>query len=80
MEIKENMVETNLNKVRNYLPHEVVRIVNMKQCLLYIKSGVYPIDIYASIDDKTNQAILAMVFLKEDTSEVYKKWCNYDLV
>lgn len=74
------MVETNLNKVRNYLPHEVVRIVNMKQCLLYIKSGVYPIDIYASIDDKTNQAILAMVFLKEDTSEVYKKWCNYDLV
>lgn len=73
------MVETNLTKVRDYLPREVVRIVNMKQCLLYIKSGVYPIDIYASIDDKSNKAILAMVFLKEDTAEVYKKWCNYDL-
>lgn len=73
------MVETNLKKARDYLPREVVRIVNMKQCLLYIKFGVYPIDIYTSIDEKTNQAILAMVFLKEDTTEVYKKWCNYDL-
>ncbi len=73
------MVQTNLGKARDYLPHEVVRIVNMKQCLLYIKSGVYPIDIYASIDEKTDNAILAMVFLKNDTTEVYKKWCNYEL-
>ena len=73
------MVETNLKNSRDYLPHEVVRIVNMKQALLYIKYGIYPIDIYTSIDDKTNNAILAMVFLKKDTSEVYKKWCNYEL-
>ena len=73
------MVETNLKNARDYLPHEVVRIVNMKQALLYIKSGIYPIDIYTSIDDKTNNAILAMVFLKKDTSEVYKKWCNHEL-
>lgn len=73
------MVETNLKGTRDYLPHEVVRIVNPKQYLLYVKSGVYPIDIYASIDDKTDKAILAMVFLKDDTAEVYKKWCNYEL-
>ena len=73
------MVQTNLGKARDYLPHEVVRIVNMKQCLLYVKSGVYPIDIYASIDEETDNAILAMVFLKSDTTEVYKKWCNYEL-
>lgn len=73
------MVETNLKNARDYLPHEVVRIVNMKQALLYIKNQVYPIDIYTSIDDKTNNAILAMVFLKKDTVEVYKKWCNYNL-
>ena len=36
-------------------------------------------DMYASIDDKTNNSILAMVFLKEDTADVYKKWCNYEL-
>lgn len=73
------MIKTNLKKARDYLPNEVIRIVNPKQFLLYIKSGIYPIDIYASIDEKTNKAILAMVFLKADTTEVYKKWCNYDL-
>ncbi len=73
------MIETNLKKSRDYLLHEVVRIVNPKQQLLYIKNNVYPIDIYTSIDDKTDNAILAMVFLKEDTIEVYKKWCNYEL-
>ena len=72
------MVKTNL-KPRDYLPHEVVRIVNPKQYLLYIKNGVYPVDMYASIDDKTNSSILAMVFLKEDTTNVYKKWCNYPI-
>ena len=73
------MIETNLKTVRNYLPYEVVRIVNPKQYLLYIKNNVYPIDLYASIDEKTNNSILAMVFLKNDTTEVYKKWCNYEL-
>lgn len=73
------MVETNFKKTRDYLPHEVVRIVNPKQQLLYIKNNVYPIDIYTSIDDKTDNAILAMVFLKSDTTEIYQKWCNYDL-
>ena len=43
------MVKTNL-KPRDYLPHEAVRIVNPKQSLLYIKNGVFPIDMYASID------------------------------
>ena len=73
------MVKTNLYKARDYYPQEVIRIVNPKQYLLYIKNNVYPLDIYTSIDDTTNNAILAMVFLKSDTTEVYKKWCNYDL-
>lgn len=72
------IIRTNL-KPRDYTQKEVVRIVNPKQCLLYIKNGIYPIDIYTSIDDETDNATLAMVFLKKDTSEVYKKWCNYDL-
>lgn len=71
-------VKSNL-KPRSYTQNEVVRIVNQKQHLTYIKNGVYPIDMYASIDEKTDNTILAMIFLKEDTSEVYKKWCNYEL-
>ena len=72
------MIKTNL-KPRNYSIHEVVRIVNRKQYLLYIKNGVYPIDMYTSIDEDTNNIILAVVFLKEETTEVYKKWCNHEL-
>ena len=71
-------VKTNL-KPRDYIPSEIVRIINPKQYLSYIKHGVYPIDMYSSMDEKTNNIILAMIFLKEDTSEVYKKWCNYEL-
>lgn len=72
------IINTNL-KPRNYAPNEVVRIVNPKQYLLYIKNDVYPIDMSASLDDKTNNVILAMIFLKSETTEVYKKWCNYEL-
>lgn len=73
------MIKTNL-KPRDYSIYEVVRIVNPKQYLLYIKNSVYPIDMYTSIDADTNNIILAVVFLKEETTEVYKKWCNHELV
>ena len=72
------MVKTNL-KPRDYKPKEVVRIINPKQYLLYIKNHVYPIDMSTSIDDETNNIILEMIFLKSDTIEVYKKWCAYEL-
>lgn len=71
-------VETNL-KSMDYLLKDVVRIVNPKQQLLYIKNQVYPIDIYTSIDDKTGNSLIVMIFLKRDTSEVYQKWCNHEL-
>lgn len=71
-------VETNL-KPRDYLHHEVVRIVNPKQCMLYIKNEVFPIDIYTSIDDKTGNDIVVMIFLKEETRDVFKKWCDHEL-
>ena len=70
--------ETRL-KPRDYLHNEVVRIVNPRQCMLYIKNKVYPIDIYTSLDDKTDRDVVVMIFLKEDTKEVFQKWCNYEL-
>ena len=72
------MIKTNL-KSRDYDLRNVVRIVNNRQQILYIKNEVYPIDLYTSIDDKTGNSILVMIFLKEETTEVYKKWCNYEL-
>lgn len=71
-------IKTNL-KPKDYASRDVVRIVNPKQYLLYIKNGIYPIDLYTSVDDKSSNSILVMIFLKEDTTEIYQKWCNYDL-
>ena len=71
-------IKTNL-KPRDYTIREVVRIVNPKQQDLYMLNGIYPIDMYMSVDDKTDKPIRVMVFLRSETSEVYEKWKNYEL-
>lgn len=71
-------VKSNL-KPRDYLESEVSRIVNPKQCMLYIKNNVFPIDVYTSIDAKTGNDIVVMIFLKEESYPLYKKWCDHEL-
>lgn len=71
-------IRTNLNP-RDYTSKEVVRIVNIKQQIFYVSSGVYPIDVYTSYDERNDRKIIVMIFLKSDTLEVYQKWCDYDL-
>ena len=70
-------IETHLYP-RNYTQNEVYRIINPKQIRLYIKNEVYPIDMYASFDDKGNDVIV-YVFLREETHELYQKWLAYEL-
>ena len=71
-------MKTNL-RPRDYLTSEVCRIIDPKQQRLYIKHGVFPIDIYTSIDAKTEADIVVMIFLKEETKDLYSAWCNYEL-
>lgn len=71
-------VETHL-KPRDYMPNEVCRILNPKQQLLYIKNKLYPIDMYASIDEKTGNTVIVMIFLRNETTDAYIKWCNHEL-
>ena len=73
MKIKSNL------KPRDYTIREVVRIVNPKQQDLYMVNGIYPIDMYMSVDDKTDKPIRVMVFLRSETAKVYEKWKNYEL-
>ena len=42
-------------------------------------SGVFPIDIYPSYDDKNDRKIIVMIFEKEKTKELYQKWKSYDV-
>ena len=71
------LIRTNLHP-RDYSEKEVCRIVNPKQCNLYIKHNVYPIDIYSSIDDE-EKSVTVMIFLKEETKELYQLWLNHEL-
>ena len=72
------MIKTNIN-ARDYKYNEVVRICNVKQQIFYLSSSVYPIDIYASYDDKNDRKIIVMIFEKDKTKELYQKWLNYDV-
>ena len=72
------MVKTNIN-ARDYKYNEVVRICNVKQQIFYLSSGVYPIDIYTSYDDKNDRKIIVMIFEKDKTKELDQKWLNYDV-
>ena len=72
------MIKTNIH-ARDYKYNEVVRICNVKQQIFYLSSGVYPIDIYTSYDDKNDRKIIVMIFEKDKTKELYQKWLNYDV-
>jgi len=69
--------ESNLHP-RSYYTHEVARIVNLKQMRFYVSKGVYPIDMYSSLDEWDN-TIIVYIFLKEETQDLYQKWLNHDL-
>ena len=63
-----------------YAMQDVVRILNPKQQLLYVKSGLYPLDLYISIDEKTDKDVLVMIFSKEESYPLYQKWCDHELI
>ena len=63
-------IESNL-KPRSYNEKEIIRIYNRDQQTFYIDSGIYPIDLYPSYSPKNDRKIIVMIFLKNDTKEVY---------
>lgn len=74
---KRMIIKTNLTP-KNYSEKNVIRIFNRDQQTFYIDSNVYPIDLYTSYNPKNDKKIIVMIFVKEDTQEVYKKWRNYE--
>lgn len=64
---------------KTYACQDVVRILNPKQQMLYIKAGLHPLDIYASIDEKIDKDVLVMIFSREESYPLYQKWCNHEL-
>lgn len=50
----------------------IIKIVNYKQASMYIKYGIKPIDLYYT-------DTLVFIFNRNETKEVYDKWCKYEL-
>lgn len=79
------MSETTINKITSqvtgitYDPKEVVRILNMKQAAAFCKYGCKIIDVYDSIDFKTGEPIMVILFRKSDTAIPYELWCKHEL-
>ena len=42
-------------------------------------SGALPVDIYPSLDFKTNKPIFVYLFNRAETSDLYDKWCNHEV-
>lgn len=72
-----DIIPTNLHP-RDYYKDEVCRIVNQKQMKLYVKNKVFPIDMYASIDENGND-IIVYIFLREKTKDLYQAWLSHEL-
>lgn len=61
---------------KDYYPSQVVRIINIRQACSYMRLGKIPVDIYPSIDFKTNNPVLVILFNREDTKDAYERWCD----
>lgn len=53
-----------------------VRIINPKQAAFYWSKGIQPLTIYPSRDYTTDEPILAFVFKRSETKELYTEWCG----
>lgn len=71
------MIESNFRQ-KQYKVTDTICILNPLQAAFYWNNGVEPLDIYPSIDFKTEKPVVVYVFSKSQTQEsgVYDTWCK----
>lgn len=79
MEIKEKHMEISKINGQSYSLKDVVAIRDQKQQKLYIKNELYPIDMYTTLDEKTGEDKLVMLFSREKSKPLYVLWKNREL-
>lgn len=55
---------------------DVVRIVNYMQAIFYMNHGVKLLDIYPSVDFKSNKPLFVYIFNRKESYQAYDAWCN----
>ena len=53
-----------------------VKLLNLQQCIYYLKRGVKLRDLKISEDRKTGLPCLVFYFYRDDTKEAYDEWCG----
>lgn len=64
---------------KDYWPHEGIRLLNLRQCTLYLKNGCELLDLYTSTDVNTNEPILCFIFNRKDSKKYFDLWCKHEL-
>lgn len=64
------------NEKYNIFDKKYVRILNIFQAAFYISEGVELWDCYPGKDRKTGEPIAIFVFKREETKEVFDRWCS----
>ena len=71
---KKECITIDIEKLKKeYDDKDVVKLVNPKQTLFYMKNGVYPLWLEVGYNDR-----IVFVFLKEPTLRLFKQWREFD--
>ena len=74
--MNETRYETSKITGRTYELFSQIRILNIQQCIFYLQNNVVLNDIEISEDRRTHQPVMVFLFNREDTHDVYDKWCK----
>lgn len=75
MNLEKDLVHSDITG-KDYYPSQVCRLVNIRQICTYLKSGLAPLDIYPSVDFKSNNPVLVVIFDRKESKDIYKRWCE----
>jgi hypothetical protein len=64
---------------RDYNPLTSVRIINIRQSMLYLKNGCTLLDLYVSVERDSDNPVLCFIFDRAESKKYYELWCNYKL-
>lgn len=64
---------------KSYDATSVVRILNTQQVIAYLNNGVELLDLYPSVDSKTEKPLLVYIFDRNESRAAYDLWCRREL-
>ena len=64
---------------KDYDIKDGIRLLNLKQCTMYLKHGCELLDLYVSRDHETNDPVLCFIFNREQSKLLFDLWCKHEL-